>query len=111
MQITIHLSEEQQKALLTEYTSIEWYVQQVVANRANKIMDQIVCDYAGGKINADVLTETEQALMDTSVAGKIIVRSDHLPREVKAMIVKKANTTTMAEKVAAQILIEKPLAK
>jgi len=37
MQININLSEEQIKALLTEYTSIEEYCQRAVENRANRI--------------------------------------------------------------------------
>ena len=42
MQINVNLSEEQIKALLTVYVSIEEYAQRVVENRANRLYEEIV---------------------------------------------------------------------
>jgi len=102
MQITITLTEEQKKALLTEYISIEEYCQQVIENRANRIINEIVRDCADGKISTDALTKTEQAGMDKALADRIIIHSSSLPKEVKALIMKKAKIPTMVEKIAAQ---------
>jgi len=96
MQININLSEEQIKALLTEYTSIEEYCQRVVENRANRIMMDIVKKYAD---NLEGVTAKEQAIINTKLDGKIVVRPDKLPEEVKQIIVRRAKTKTMAQKI------------
>lgn len=102
MQIDISLADEQQKALLTAYTSIEEYIQRVVENRANRIIDDIVRDCADGKVSTVALAKTEQSLVDKATANKIVVRPDRLPKEVKALIVKKSIIPAMVEKIAAQ---------
>jgi len=99
MQININLSEEQIKALLTEYTSIEEYCQRVVENRANRIMMDIVKKYAD---NLEGVTAQEQAIINDKLAGKITVRPDKLPEEVKQIIVRRAKTKTMVQKIKEQ---------
>jgi len=99
MQININLTEEQIKALLTEYTSIEEYCQRVVENRANRIMMDIVKDYAD---NLEGVTAEEQAIINDKLAGKIVVRPDKLPEEVKQIIVRRAKTKAMVEKIKEQ---------
>jgi len=99
MQININLSEEQIKALLTEYTSIEEYCQRVVENRANRIMMDIVKKYAD---DLEGVTAEEQAIINDKLAGKIVVRPDKLPEEIKQIIVRRAKTKTMVEKIAEQ---------
>jgi len=61
MQININLIEEQIKALLTEYTSIEEYCQRVVENRANRIMMDIVKKHAD---DLEGVTAQEQAIIN-----------------------------------------------
>lgn len=100
MQITINVSEEQEKALLTEYRTIEEYAQRILENRANQIMTAIVNDYARGKCKVTRITASEQSVIDTNLANKIIVQSDRVPDAVKAIIVKRANTKSMATKIA-----------
>ena len=99
MQVNIKLTEEQIKALLTEYTSIEEYCQRIVENRANRIMMDIVKKYSD---NLEGVTADEQAIINDKLAGKIVVRPDKLPEEVKKIIVKRAKTKTMVEKIAIQ---------
>jgi len=99
MQVNINLSEEQIKALLTEYTSIEEYCQRVVENRANRIMMDIVKKYAD---NLEGVTAEEQAIINDKLVGKIVVRPDKLPEEVKQIIVRRAKTKTMVQKIEEQ---------
>jgi len=99
MQINLNLTTEQIKALLTEYTSIEEYCQRVVENRANRIMMDIVKNYAD---NLEGVTAEEQAIINDKLAGKIVVRPDKLPEEVKQIIVRRAKTKTMAQKIKEQ---------
>jgi len=99
MQININLSEEQIKALLTEYTSIEEYCQRVVENRANRIMMDIVKKHAD---NLEGITAQEQVVITSAMAGKIVVNAEKLPEEVKKIIVRRAKTKTMVEKIAEQ---------
>jgi len=96
MQININLTDEQQKALLTEYTSIEEYCQRVVENRANRIMMDIVKKYAD---DLEGVTTEEQAIINNKLAGKIVVRPDKLPEEVKQIIVLAEKIDTLDKNV------------
>jgi len=99
MQININLSEEQIKALLTEYTSIEEYASRVVINRANRIMEAIVKKHAD---NLEGVTVDEQAVITDKLAGKIVVNAEKLPDEVKKIIVRRAKVKSMVEKIKEQ---------
>ena len=107
MQIEINLSEEQIKALLTVYVSIEEYCQRVVENRANRLCEEIVKKYAD---NLEGVTVDEQTVITSGLAGKIIVKAGKLPDEIKQIIVRRAKVKTMVEKIAEQELLEKPIA-
>jgi len=102
MQININLSEEQIKALLTEYASIEEYCQRVVENRANRIMEKIVKDYAMEKFELEPLSVDEQKILDDTLKGRFVFSVDKLNKAVKKIIVMKSNTKTMVEKIAEQ---------
>lgn len=95
----MNLSEEQIKALLTEYTSIEEYTSRVVINRANRIMEAIVKKYSD---NLEGVTVEEQAIITSGLAGKIVVNAEKLPDEVKKIIVRRARVKSMVEKIAEQ---------
>jgi len=99
MQVNINLTEEQIKALLTEYRTVEEYANMAVTNRANRIMMEIVKKYAD---NLEGVTAEEQAIINDKLAGKIVVKPDKLPEEVKQIIVRRAKTKTMVEKIAEQ---------
>jgi len=99
MQVNINLTEEQIKALLTEYISIEEYCQRVVENRANRIMMAIVKKHAD---DLEGVTAEEQAVINDKLAGKIVVRPDKLPEEVKKIIVRRAKIKTMVQKIKEQ---------
>ena len=95
----INLTAEQEKALLTEYTSIEKYCRQVVENRANRIMEDIVKKHAD---NLEGVTPQEQAIITASLAGKIVVNAEKLPEAVKAIIVRRTKCKSMVEKIGEQ---------
>lgn len=99
MQININLTEEQEKALLTEYVSIEAYCQRVVINRANRLCEEIVKRYAD---NLEGVTIDEQAVITNNLTGKIVVNAEKLPEEVKTIIIRRAKVKSMAEKIAEQ---------
>jgi len=99
MQVNINLSEEQIKALLTEYTSIEAWTERVVKKRANDIIEAIVKKHAD---DLEGVTAEEQAIINAKLAGKIVVRPDKLPEEVKMIIVRRAKTKTMVQKIKEQ---------
>ena len=106
MQININLSEEQIKALLTVYVSIEEYCQRVVENRANRLCEEIVKDYAD---DLEGVTIDEQTVITSGLAGKIIVKAEKLPKEVKQIIVRRSKVKSMIEKITEQELLEKPI--
>ena len=106
MQIEIILSEEQIKALLTQYVSIEEYAQRVVENRANRLYEEIVKKYAD---DLEGVTVDEQTVITSGLAGKIIVKADQLPEAVKQIIVRRAKTKTMVEKITEQELLMNPI--
>ena len=108
MQININLSEEQIKALLTVYVSVEEYCQRVVENRANRLCEEIVKNYAD---DLEGVTVDEQTVITTNVAGKIITKAEQLPEAVKQIIVRRAKTKTMVEKIAEQELLDNPIVK
>jgi len=99
MQININLSEEQIKALLTEYTSIEAWTERVVQKRANDIIEAIVKKHAD---DLEGVTAEERAVIMSAMAGKIVVNAEKLPEEVKQIIVRRAKTKTMVQKVKEQ---------
>jgi len=102
MQVNLNLSDEQIKALLTEYTSIEKYCQRVVENRANQIMEKIVKDYAMEKFELEPLSVDEQKILDDTLKGRFVFSVDKLNKAVKKIIVMKSNTKTMVEKIKEQ---------
>ena len=106
MNVNINLSEEQIKALETEYVSVEEYCQRVVENRANRLCEEIVKKYAD---DLEGVTVDEQTVITSGLAGKIIVKADKLPEAVKQIIVRRAKTKTMVAKIAEQELLEKPI--
>ena len=99
MQININLTNEQEKALLTEYISITEYASRVVTNRANRLMEVIVEKYAD---NLRGVTVDEQAIIESGLAGKIVVNAEKLPEEIKQIIVRRAKVKSMVEKIAEQ---------
>ena len=103
MKININISEEQEKAILTKFVSIEAYLQQMIDNRAWRIMNDIVRGYAKGQVELDVLTANEQKIFD-KIKNRIITNVDNLPKDVKALIVKRAKVKSAVEKQEDEIL-------
>lgn len=102
MQININITEEQEKAILTQFISIKAYLQQMIDNRAWRIMNNIVREYAKGNCKVMGVTTAEQAIIDAKLEDKIIVQPDRLPNEVKAIIVRRAKVKSAVEKIAEQ---------
>ena len=102
MQVNINISNEQEKALLTQFVSIKIYLQQMIDNRAWRIMNDIVREYAKGNCKVIGVTTEEQTIINTKLSNKIIVQPDNLPKEVKQIIVKRADVKSVVEKIAEQ---------
>ena len=102
MQININISSEQEKALLTQFVSIEAYLQQMIDTRSWKIMNDIVKEYAKGNCKVIGVTTVEQEIIDTKLKDKIIINVDNIPDEVKQIIVRRADVKSAVEKIAEQ---------
>jgi len=96
MNITINLTDEQIKALLTYYETIESYVQSVVENRANRIINELVKDYANKKFEVEGLTSAEEKTI--AKQDRIITNVDKIPEEIKKIIIKRGVLKTAIEK-------------
>jgi len=96
MNITINLTDEQIKALLTCYKTIESYVQSIVENRANRIINELVKDYANKKFEVANLTNAEEKTI--AKQSRIITNADKIPEEIKKIIVKRGVLKTAKEK-------------
>lgn len=109
MRININLTEEQEKAILTQFVSIEIYLQQMIDVRAWRIINNIVREYAKGNCKVEGITAQEQAIINAKLEDKIIVQPDRLPNKVKAIIVRRAKVKSAVEKIAEQELLDKPM--
>ena len=108
MQVNINISSEQEKAILTQFVSIEVYLQQMIDNRAWRIMNDIVREYAKGNCKVVGITAEEQMVINSKLSNKIIVQPDNLPDEVKQIIVRRADVKSAVEKIAEEkIKVEK----
>jgi len=96
MNITINLTDEQIKALLTYYETIESYVQSVVESRANRIINELVKDYANKKFEVEGLTSAEEKVI--AKQDRIITNTDKIPEEIKKIIIKRGILKTAKEK-------------
>jgi len=52
--------------------------------------------------NLEGVTVDEQAIINNKLAGKIVVNVEKLPDEVKKIIVRRAKTKTMVQKIKEQ---------
>ena len=104
MQVNINISSEQEKAILTQFVSIEKYLQQMIDNRAWKIMNDIVKEYAKGNCKVVGVTAEEQTIINSKLSNKIIVQPDNLPNEVKQIIVRRADVKSAAEKQKKEVI-------
>ena len=99
MEITLRLTDAQEKALSSRYASIQEFVQSVVANRSDRIINEIVACYANRSILIDKLTADEHAIIDSDLANRIIVTPSGISQEVKAMIVNKAQLLSDIDRI------------
>ena len=99
MQVNINISSEQEKAILTQFISIEVYLQQMIDTRSWRIVNYIVKEYAKGNCKVIGITTEEQAIIDTKLKDRIIINVDNIPNEVKRIIVKRADVKSMVDKI------------
>ena len=102
MQININITNEQGKAILTQFVSIKTYLQQMIDTRSWRIMNDIVREYAKGNCKVVGITAEEQTVINSKLSNKIIVQPDNLPDEVKQIIVRRADVKSAVEKIAEQ---------
>ena len=101
MNYTVTLSEEQEKALLTDMGSIQDWLNNAIHNKARQMVDKI-CDKALSDQTDTILTSTEKQEIVTLLAsqGKIISTVKQMPENIKLEIVKKARIKSAAEREA-----------
>ena len=109
MQVNINISSEQEKAILTQFISIEVYLQQMINNRAIRIMNDIVKEYAKGNCKVVGITAEEQVIIDTKLKDKIIVNADDIPDEIKEIIIRRADVKSMVEKIKEEKIKEEKI--
>ena len=101
MQYTITLSDEEEKALLTDMMSIQEWIDNAIHNKARQCIDT-VCERAllGGY---EVLTKSDisqiRVMMDERAVPPVIP-TKRLPQDIKQEIVKRARVKSAQEKQA-----------
>jgi len=96
MELNIRLTPEEEKALLTQYSSIEEYAQRILVSRAKRLITDIVAKHSDDLVG---VTEAEQATIDTEIGGRIIVDRSKLSDEISNIIVRRAAIKTFTEKI------------
>lgn len=98
MEYIVTLSEEQEKALLTDMISVQDWIDNAIQNKARQMIDS-VCEQALNDHSNTILTVAEKQDVVTSLAsaGSIITTVKQMPEAVKMMIVQKARVKSAAE--------------
>ena len=100
-QYIINLTEEEEKALLTDMISIQDWLNNAIFNKSRQMVDK-VCEEALSDQTDIILTTTEKQDIVTQLAsqGTIISTVKQMPENIKLEIVKKARVKSAAERQA-----------
>jgi len=98
----LNITAEQEKALLTQFVSVEAYLQQMIDNRSWKIMQGIIKDYAIEKFELEPLSEDEQKILDDTLKGRFVFSVDKLNKAVNKIIVMKSKVKSIVDKIKEQ---------
>jgi hypothetical protein len=93
---TIKISEEEEKALLTDMISVQDWLDNAIKNKIRRCMDEIVKQVATGEVQA-TFTPDEEAAIKSSVKT-LFVDPKQLPDDAKKIIVKKAHVKSARDR-------------
>ena len=99
MDITVQISEAEEKALLTDMVSIEVWFNNVVHQKARQCIDA-VCQQALSEDGETILTKAEKQEVVTALAseGRIISTVKQMPEAIKLQIVRCARVESAAQR-------------
>ena len=99
--ITVSITDEEEKALLTDILSLQDWLDNAIHNKARQCIDD-VCRQALEDETNTVLTAVEKQGIVSALAtqGRIITTVKQLPADIKAQIVSNARVKTAAERQA-----------
>lgn len=100
-QYTVIISDEEEKALLTDMVSIQDWLDNAVHNKARQCVD-VVCRQALEDESDTLLTKGEKGQIVAALAkeGRVISTIKHMPPEIKGQIVALARVKSVAERQA-----------
>lgn len=104
MDIKIELSGAQEKALLTVYPSVAEYAQKMLTLRANERIDEILRDYAAGRIAVDPLDVKEETAISAALGSRVVMSVESLPAEIKEMLVNKLVVQAVTDVLVAEVI-------
>ena len=98
-QYIINLTEEEEKALLTDMITVQDWLNNAIYNKARQCVDN-VCQEALSEQEHKILAAEEKQQIATLLAseGKIISSVKQMPENIKLEIVKKARIKSAAER-------------
>ena len=97
--ITVSITDEEEKALLTDILSLQDWLDNAIRNKARQCVDD-VCRQALEDETNTVLTPQEKQGIVSALAtqGRIITTVKQLPPAIKAQIVSNARVKTAAQR-------------
>jgi hypothetical protein len=99
--ITVSITDEEEKALLTDMTSIQDWLDNAIHNKARQCIDGLCQLALDDQTNAILTAEEKQELVSALAAqGKFITTVKQLPPDIKAQIVSNARVKSAAERQA-----------
>ena len=95
----VTLTEEQEKALLTDMISIQAWLDNAIQNKARQCVDT-VCTEALSDDSDTILTKVDkqEIVQELAKQGRVISTVKQLPQSIKEQIVTKANVQSAAER-------------
>jgi hypothetical protein len=99
--ITVSITAEEEKALLTDIVSLQEWLDNAIHNKARQCIDE-VCRQALEDESNSILTVMERQEIVSALAaqGRIISTVKQLPADIKAQIVACARVKTTAQRQA-----------
>jgi len=100
-QYSINLSEEQEKALLTNMMTIQSWIDNAIHNKARQCIDK-VCEEALEDETDTILTRDEKGQIVAALAtqGRVITTVKQMPESIKRQVVQLARVKSATERQA-----------
>lgn len=96
---SVSLSEEEEKALLTDMLSIQEWLENAIHNKARRCVD-MVCHQALSEVGEIILTNAEKQVIVSELVkeGRIISTVKQMPEAIKRQIVRMARVKSAEER-------------